>query len=297
MAQVADLICSVAVLAALAGVVLLYGVRARLSVRLSVRLTEGADEHAGSAVPAPVRAMALWMLQPLVRTMVGAGVSASAITGASLVLGAFAGALLAVGHFGVAAVAIILASLGDALDGLVARRARTASPAGALFDASVDRYEEFFVLGGLAVFFHADPRILVLVLLALLGSFMVSYGSAKAEAFRVSVPSSWMRRAERAICLSAGTVLVPVAALGAHFLTLPAWVAYSPVLLAVALVAVVGNVSAVRRLQWVAAAANAAAAAASAPAAIVMPKRIRPAVAAPRESVAQPELARRRLGA
>jgi CDP-diacylglycerol--glycerol-3-phosphate 3-phosphatidyltransferase len=147
---------------------------------------------------------------------------------------------------------------GDALDGLVARRSRTATPAGALFDASVDRYEEFFILGGLAIFFRSDARLLALVLASLLGSFMVSYGSAKAEAFCVSVPPGWMRRAERAACFSIGTALVPVAGALARFARLPAWVEFTPVLFALAIVAVVGNVSAIRRLRAVAAAAPSA---------------------------------------
>jgi CDP-diacylglycerol---glycerol-3-phosphate 3-phosphatidyltransferase len=142
----------------------------------------------------------------------------------------------------------------------------------------------------MGVFFRSDPRVLGLVLFALLGSFMVSYGSAKAEALRVSVPPGWMRRAERAICLSAGTILVPVAAFAVHVLKLPAWVEHLPVLAAITIVAGVGNVSAIRRLRAVAAAASVAAP--SAPSQVT--KRFRPPSTAPREPAAQPELARRR---
>ncbi len=80
----------------------------------------------------------------------------------------------------------MLASLGDAVDGLIARATQTVSPGGALFDASVDRYEEFFILGGIAYFFRSSGLLLATTLLAFLGSFMVSYGSAKAEALGVA---------------------------------------------------------------------------------------------------------------
>ena len=150
-----------------------------------------------------------------------------------------------------------VATLGDALDGIVARQTGTASDAGEVFDAAVDRYQEFFFLGGLAVYFRADMLALILTLLAVLGSFMVSYGTAKAEALGVESPRGAMRRVERAVYLDAGVVFVPIAgALAARF-DLASWVEHTPILLALALVGGVGNVSAVRRLYAVAQAAAA----------------------------------------
>jgi CDP-diacylglycerol--glycerol-3-phosphate 3-phosphatidyltransferase len=92
------------------------------------------------------------------------------------------------------------------------------------------------------------------VLLALAGSFMVSYGSAKAEALRVAVPDGMMRRAERATVLCVGVAVVPFAGELATRLDVP-WLHHAPVLLAVAIVAVAANASAVRRLRLVALAA------------------------------------------
>ena len=64
--------------------------------------------------------------------------------------------------------------------------AERVSVGGALLDASGDRYQEFFFLGGLAMFFRGSPPALMATLAALAGSFMVSYSSAKAEALRRS---------------------------------------------------------------------------------------------------------------
>jgi CDP-diacylglycerol---glycerol-3-phosphate 3-phosphatidyltransferase len=212
-----------------------------------------AAQHRSIALPRVASTMTHWALDPLVRLLLAADVSANTITGCSLLSGAGAGVALALGHFGVAAVLLVAASLGDALDGLVARSGNTDSPAGALFDASVDRYEEFFALGGLGIFFRESGPLLALVLAALMGSFMVSYGSAKAEALRVPVPPGAMRRAERATCLCLGTTLVPLAGAIARSCNGPDWVAFAPMILALVLIGAAANVSAVRRIRVIAA--------------------------------------------
>jgi CDP-diacylglycerol--glycerol-3-phosphate 3-phosphatidyltransferase len=215
-----------------------------------------------TALPRTASAIALWALSPLVRATMALGISANAVTSLSLLAGAGAGILLACGHFGIAAMLFATASLGDALDGLVARAACTESAAGALFDASVDRYEEFLAFGGLAIFFRSNRALLTLTLLALVGSFMVSYGSAKAEALRVAVPPGFMRRAERATYLSIGTALSPLTGAVMERFAGPSWVAEVPVILAIAFIGVSANVSAVRRLRSIAKAATAKVAAA-----------------------------------
>jgi phosphatidylglycerophosphate synthase len=188
------------------------------------------------------------------------GVTANAITVLSAVVAAVGGVLLSQGFFGWAALAMVIACLGDALDGLVARRSGSASIGGALLDASVDRYGEFFFLAGLAVYFRGCVVVLLLVLFALAGSYMVSYGSAKAEGLRVPVPPSAMRRAERAVCLCVGVALAtPFSWLMRLWPSpqswpmlqswFPSWSAQAPIVAAVALIAVVANASAIRRLR------------------------------------------------
>ncbi|HEX3346033.1 MAG TPA: CDP-alcohol phosphatidyltransferase family protein, partial [Polyangiaceae bacterium] len=195
---------------------------------------------------------ALWCLEHVARGLIALGVTANAITVSSVFLAGIAGALLCFGQFGWAAVAMVAASLGDALDGLVARRTGTASVAGALLDASVDRYEEFFFLGGLAIYFHESTGALALTLLAMAGSFMVSYGSAKAEALGVPVPPGAMRRAERAVFLCVGVASMPVYTWLTRGSALPSWAAEAPLFAALALVGVGANVSAIRRLRFLA---------------------------------------------
>jgi len=199
--------------------------------------------------PAVFSRAALWCIDRAAIRLIRRGVTANSITVACAAVAAIAGVLLSQGCFGLAGPAMIVACLGDALDGAVARRSASASVGGALLDAAADRYGEFFFLAGLAVYFRGSVCALLLVLFALAGSYMVSYGSAKAEALRLPVPSGPMRRAERALCLCAGVTLSsPLAWMTASSL-LPSWAPRVPTLSAIALVAVVANVSAIRRLR------------------------------------------------
>ncbi len=191
----------------------------------------------------------LWCLDHVARKLVTLGVSANTVSMLGVGVAAMGGAFLSLGYFGLAALAMVAASLGDALDGLVARRSGCASVSGALLDASVDRYEEFFFLSGLAIFFRESVLVLVLALAALAGSFMVSYGSAKAESLSMPVPPSAMRRPERAVCLCAGAAMVVPLGWLAHHFAMPAWIARAPPVGALGIIGVVANVSAVRRLR------------------------------------------------
>jgi phosphatidylglycerophosphate synthase len=141
-----------------------------------------------------------------------------------------------------------VSALCDAVDGFVARESHTQSEAGEVFDAAVDRYNEFFFLAGFAFLFRATPWVLALVLAAIHGSFMVSYASARAEALRIAAPRGWMRRPERATYLTAGTALSAIAGTVSHAdpsVTSPASI---PMLAALLVVGVGANVSAAHRL-------------------------------------------------
>jgi phosphatidylglycerophosphate synthase len=227
------------------------------------RASHGLIEIAPAAADVPIEQSELSFLErarthldPLVHGLIHAGISADTVTGLSLGLGAFASVLVARGHFGAAALTLAVASIGDALDGAIARATRTASTGGAIFDAAVDRYEEFFFLAGLAFLFRADDLKLGLVLAAMIGSFMVSYGSAKAEAAHVKVPGGSMRRAGRAITMVLGTALVPVASSFVDRGFFPSWSRQAPIVVALALVGVIANASAILRLRAIGRAAS-----------------------------------------
>jgi CDP-diacylglycerol--glycerol-3-phosphate 3-phosphatidyltransferase len=200
-------------------------------------------------VPRAVSDALLIRLDRAAGWLVDSGVSANAVTLASLVLAVAAGVLIASGEFAFAAPVMAMSCLGDALDGLVARRGVSSSVGGALLDASVDRYGEFCFLGGLAVLFRASAPVLVLALFALAGSFMVSYASAKAEALGVSAPPGLMRRPERAIVVCAGVAAAALLVTAASVWPLPWWAARAPLVGALAVLALGANASAISRLR------------------------------------------------
>jgi CDP-diacylglycerol--glycerol-3-phosphate 3-phosphatidyltransferase len=246
---VADIAVSLFVVSLAALVAIAYTARVRLNGAAHFARVQSAGRSLLLGQSAMVASY--WALSPVGRRLVRWGVSANAVTAWSLVLGLGAGVELGMGHFGIAAGFSALSSICDALDGFVARETKTASDAGETFDAAVDRYVEFFFFGGLIFHFRSSAAWVALVLLALVGSFMVSYGTAKAEALRVDAPRGAMRRPERAAYLTLGALLVPLSsALLAPEMTT------APLALALALVAVVANVSAVGRLVRIAEAAR-----------------------------------------
>lgn len=186
-----------------------------------------------------------WAVSPIVRGLAAARITPNMLTWAACVLGFGAGIAVAFGWFGLACALSTWSTVGDILDGQVARMTNTGSDRGELLDAAVDRYTEFAFLAGLAIYYRASVPYLLLTMAALLASFMISYTSAKAEALQVSPPRGLMRRHERAVYLITGAGLTALFGdwIAAH--RLPATTMMIASLLAVA---VIGNAAAVLRL-------------------------------------------------
>ncbi len=191
-------------------------------------------------------------LRPIASLCLLLGISANGVTLASLGLAALAAVAFAAGHFGVGAALACAGALADAVDGLVARLSGTVSRYGKVLDTTVDRFVDALLLGGVAVYVRNDIPLLVLVLAAFVGSSMVSYASAVLRELGVPDRGSSMRRAHRLAYLLTGATLAPIVQ---HLAPdAPLAIRIAPVLCAVGAIAVVGNVSAVRRLLGAAAA-------------------------------------------
>ncbi len=177
----------------------------------------------------------------LARLALRLGLGPNTVSWLSLLLGLAAGFGLAGGHFGLAAWLLALSGLGDGMDGAMARRQGGGSRGGAVLDSALDRYVEFFCFAGLVWFFRGTAALQLLTLAALLGSFMITYSTAKAEALQVTPPRGWMKRAERIVWLVAGTALAAALPLGGY----PGHLVLVGVLAVIALFA---NLSAILRL-------------------------------------------------
>lgn len=247
-----DLVCSLVLLAFLASVGVSYLVRA-----LSSNLVNNSrlDGYGGLLLSRGVMEATYVLFEPAVRILVALRVTPNMVTGFALAPALLASVAVAMGHFGLGALLAAVSAFCDLVDGILARRLQRESPAGGLFDAAVDRYGEFLLLAGLVIYFGGAPLVQVVGLGAILGSFMVSYVSAKAEGVGVAPPKGAMRRAERSVYIILGCAFAPPVALLLSPSPRGAMVPLGPeitVELAMLIVAVVANISAVRRLRRIA---------------------------------------------
>lgn len=152
-----------------------------------------------------------WALQPVGRGLQHLNIQPSSITIAGLFCAAIAAVAIVYGMFGLAGCLLLAASLCDALDGMVARLGNESSESGAALDAIVDRLQEILVLSAFAFAGRRVSWVIALSIAALLACLMNSYVSAKAEVYRVQIPSGRMRRGERSTWIILGCLLVPLA--------------------------------------------------------------------------------------
>lgn len=189
----------------------------------------------------------MWVLRPYERALVRLGVSPNAITAASLATAAGSAWAFASGRFALGGWLYLFTGILDIFDGRVARATGRVSPGGAFFDSVMDRYSELIVFSGLA-YFYRDSWAMLVALAAAIGSVMVSYSRARAEGLDVAdVNIGTMQRPERLFYLGLVSALAPIPeALWGHG-PLPM---FAPVVVALGLLALSANITAVRRIRY-----------------------------------------------
>jgi len=132
--------------------------------------------------------------------------NAISITG--LIGNLIAAVLILEEHFVLAGVAFILGSLCDMFDGRYSRMSGKGTPFGAFLDSTLDRVEEGVVLAAVAAWFAKEGNELAVgaTVIAVVGSYMVSYTRARAEALGVECKVGIASRAVRVVILSVGLV-------------------------------------------------------------------------------------------
>ena len=145
-------------------------------------------------------------LHPLACLLIYLRVTPNQITVAGVLLNVATGALVVAGYPMTAAILYLVAGTCDVLDGMLARLAHRATPFGAFLDSTLDRISEGVVFTAVAYQFAAKGQSLevALVVLALLGSFMVSYTRARAEAAGAECLVGIVTRAERVSLIAIG---------------------------------------------------------------------------------------------
>jgi len=113
-------------------------------------------------------------------------------------------------YWGAAAI-FVVGSLLDILDGALARAGGKSTPFGAFIDSTTDRVGEGAMLAAIALVFSRDGNdwAVVLTVAAVVGSFLVSYTRARAEALGLRGDVGLGSRAERVVVITAGLVFAP----------------------------------------------------------------------------------------
>lgn len=132
----------------------------------------------------------------------------NAISMTGLVLNAVAAALIVAEHFVLAGVAFIVGSIMDTLDGRYSRMSGKGTLFGAFLDSTLDRIEEGIVLTAIAWYFadRGEALAAAACVFVVLGSLMVSYTRARAEALGVECKVGLATRPVRVVLLSIGIV-------------------------------------------------------------------------------------------
>ena len=134
------------------------------------------------------------------------------VTVAGTLLTFGAAVLVGFGHLRLGGLVLAISGTFDILDGALARATKRSYPYGAFLDSTFDRFSEGAVYIGVAAYFlgHADAFMrweVLACLLALAGSFLVSYVRARAQSLGFRCDSGIFARPERVVVTVAGLVI------------------------------------------------------------------------------------------
>jgi len=149
----------------------------------------------------------LRVIEPVASLLVRLRVSPNVLTTLGTLCSIAGGVAFAFGRIHLGGFIIGLCAIFDVLDGVVARRTGQSSVFGAFYDSTLDRVADGAVLGGILYFFatdgvHANAAMVALALLGIIGTYLVSYTRARAEALGIDAKVGIMQRPERVVLMS-----------------------------------------------------------------------------------------------
>ncbi|MCY3806728.1 MAG: CDP-alcohol phosphatidyltransferase family protein [bacterium] len=145
---------------------------------------------------------------PIGKVLWRLGVRADHVTLFGVAASAATAAMVVIDRFGLAFTFIVLAGLGDLLDGPVAKAAGTVSTRGAFLDSVCDRISDTLILGALTYHLLDDGVLALLPVAVLASGQFVSYLRAKAESLGLDARGGLAERAERFVVLCFGLLVV-----------------------------------------------------------------------------------------
>jgi CDP-diacylglycerol--glycerol-3-phosphate 3-phosphatidyltransferase len=165
------------------------------------------------------KTLAVYFTQSVVSLLAKTHIKPNTVTWLGFIVTAGATALIVTRHLLAAGFVVLIAGFFDILDGALARRTNQTSRFGAVLDSTLDRLGEAAVLLGLLSLFLLTEEnsalfsligkewAVMLVGVTLLGSFLVSYIRARAEALDLECQVGIFTRAERVVVLALGLLL------------------------------------------------------------------------------------------
>jgi len=181
-----------------------------------------------------VRYLVRGIIDPIANLLVWLGFTPNTLTLIGFLMNVAVAVVLSQGRLRWGALAFLLASAFDGLDGALARKLGRVSRFGAFLDSTIDRLSEAAVFLGLLVWCtgRGAKQEIVLIYATIVGSLMVSYSRARAEGLGMECKVGLLTRMERAIVLFVGLLLEQV--------TITLWV-----------MAVLTNLTALQRMAYV----------------------------------------------
>ena len=205
------------------------------------------------------------IINPFVEFLIRSKVTPNAITTIGLIINVAATVVLIIGaefgergdhrYIGIAGGIILFAGLFDMIDGRLARLGNMSSKFGALYDSVLDRYSELIMFLGICYYLISHDYFIssVFGFIAMIGSIMVSYTRARAEALGADFSVGWMQRPERILLISISAILC---GLVSYFVVVEKqiffdFIIFEPISIFIGplmVLAVMSNITALRRL-------------------------------------------------
>jgi phosphatidylinositol phosphate synthase len=182
---------------------------------MSASRPEAHDLRRGDSVlPVWVKNAGRAVLAPVVRVALALRLTPNTITVIGLLLTLVAASMVAAGWLLAGAAVLTIGSLLDAVDGALARARGGGTAFGGFLDSTLDRAGEAILYTGIAGYFLVQTREpawpVLLAIVALAGSFLVSYSRARAEGIGVTASVGLAPRTERLVLAIAGIALAGI---------------------------------------------------------------------------------------
>ena len=159
--------------------------------------------------PGVRKTVAVYITQPVLGLLARTPITPSVITWFGFLVTIGAAALIVAGHLFAAGFVVLAAGFFDMLDGALARYTNKVTRFGAVLDSTLDRLSEAVLLLGILVLYAREQSVALILLVgaALIGSLLVSYIRARAEALGLECQVGFFTRPERVIVLALGLLL------------------------------------------------------------------------------------------